>query len=313
MTDQTTAVVFREPGRLAIQQVGLKPCGPDECLVETEWSGISTGTERLLWTGRMPDFPGMGYPLVPGYESVARVVSAGDNTDFKAGDRVFVPGAQCFSEVRGLFGGAASHLVVPSSRLTALGDELGAEGTLMALSATAYHALQLVPDRLPDLIVGHGVLGRLIARLVIALGGEPPTVWESNPERRQGGFDYDLLDPEQDERRDYRLICDVSGDSGILDQLIARLGHGGSILLAGFYDQSLHFQFPMAFMREARIQVAAEWQPADLVAVLDLLREDKFSLNGLITHRSCLSNAGEAYETAFSDADCLKMIIDWRH
>jgi bacteriochlorophyllide a dehydrogenase len=42
-------------------------------VVDVEWSGISTGTERLLFTGRMPPSPGMGYPLVPGYESVGRV------------------------------------------------------------------------------------------------------------------------------------------------------------------------------------------------------------------------------------------------
>ncbi len=313
MTNKTTAVVFRQPGKLAVQRVGLKPVGPDDCLVETEWSGISTGTERLLWTGRMPDFPGMGYPLVPGYESVARVVEVGDSAHFQVGDRVFVPGAQCFAEVRGLFGGAASHLVVPSERLVKLDEKLGAEGTLMALSATGYHALQMMPGQLPDLIVGHGVLGRLIARLVVAMGGERPTVWERNAERRQGTFDYDLVAPEEDERHDYRLICDVSGDSGILDALIGRLGRGGSIVLAGFYDQSLHFQFPAAFMREARILVAAEWQAPDLAAVLELLQAGKLNLDGLITHRSCLSNAGEAYETAFSDADCLKMIIDWRH
>ncbi len=313
LTDKTTAVVFREPGKLAVQRVGLKPLGSDDCLVETEWSGISTGTERLLWTGRMPDFPGMGYPLVPGYESVARVVEAGADSQLKVGDRVFVPGAQCFNEVRGLFGGAASHLVVPSNRMVKLDDELGAEGTLMALSATAYHALQLIPDQLPDLIVGHGVLGRLIARLVVALGGEKPTVWERNSERRQGEYGYRLVDPEADECHDYRLICDVSGDHGLLDSLIGRLARGGSIVLAGFYDQSLHFQFPAAFMREARILISAEWQPSDLAAAMALLQANKFNLDGLITHRSCLSNAGEAYETAFSDAECLKMIIDWRH
>ena len=34
-------------------------------------------TEKLLWNGTMPHFPGMGYPLVPGYESVGRVIEAG--------------------------------------------------------------------------------------------------------------------------------------------------------------------------------------------------------------------------------------------
>ena len=40
---------------------------------------------------------GMGYPLVPGYESVGRVRSAGERSgNARVGDRVFVPGARCF-------------------------------------------------------------------------------------------------------------------------------------------------------------------------------------------------------------------------
>jgi NADPH:quinone reductase-like Zn-dependent oxidoreductase len=79
-------------------------------VVDVEWSGISTGTERLLWSGRMPPFPGMGYPLVPGYESVGRIAMAGEHSGARVGERVFVPGARCFGEIRGLFGGAAAFL-----------------------------------------------------------------------------------------------------------------------------------------------------------------------------------------------------------
>lgn len=312
MTDETTAIVFQQPGKLTVSRVGLKRATAAECVVEIEWSGISSGTERLLWTGRMPDFPGMGYPLVPGYESVGRIVEAGDESGFKVGERVFVPGAQCFSEVRGLFGGAAARLVVPAERLVSLGEQIGVEGTLAALAATAYHALQVAPGQLPELVVGHGVLGRLIARLVVALGGEQPTVWEQNPGRRAGDFGYSVTEAEEDPRRDYKLICDVSGDAGILDTLIARLAPGGGIVLAGFYDKALHFQFPAAFMREARILVAAEWKPADLAAVLELIHSGALALDGLISHQAGVRHAAEAYRTAFSDSDCLKMIIDWR-
>ncbi len=313
LTGETTAVVFQEPGKLAIRQVGLNPIAAGECLVDIEWSGISTGTERLLWTGRMPEFPGMGYPLVPGYESVGRIVEAGDDTGFSAGERVFVPGAQCFREVRGLFGGAAARLVVPAERLVSLGDDIGEEGTLLALSATAYHALMISPEIFPDLIVGHGVLGRLLARLIAAVGGETPTVWEHEAGRRESAAAYRVLEPADDPRRDYRLICDVSGDADVLDSLIERLGRGGAIVLAGFYDQPLHFAFPAAFMREARLQVAAEWQPSDLDAVLQLIKSGRLSLDGLITHHADFEHAAEAYATAFGDSSCLKMIIDWRH
>ena len=106
---KTLAVVLQQPEQLVLDRLELTSPSADDVLVDVEWSGISTGTERLLWSGRMPPFPGMGYPLVPGYESVGRVVEAGSGSGLNVGDRVFVPGANCFDGVRGLFGGAAAH------------------------------------------------------------------------------------------------------------------------------------------------------------------------------------------------------------
>jgi 3-hydroxyethyl bacteriochlorophyllide a dehydrogenase len=317
-------------------------------VVDIAWSGISTGTERLLWQGRMPPFPGMGYPLVPGYESVGRIIAAGPDSAARMGEAVFVPGANCFGAVRGLFGGAAGRLVVPVARALSIDPRLGERGVLLALAATAYHAIMppdaAVPDRTVghagvdrivghagvdrivghagvdrivghagvDLIVGHGVLGRLLARLVVQAGFAPPMVWETDPDRRTGAVDYAVTHPEQDNRRDYRCICDASGDPAILDALIARLAPGGEIVLAGFYADRLSFAFPPAFMREARLRVAAEFRPADLVAVCRLVEQGRLSLDGLITHRMDAAQAAAAYRTAFSEPACLKMILDWR-
>lgn len=314
----TLAVVIEGPERLALNRLALQSPADDDVIVDIDFSGISTGTERLLWSGRMPNFPGMGYPLVPGYESVGRIRAIGRKVaDRRVGERVFVPGARCFREVRGLFGGAAAQLVVPASRVipidAALGRAtLGEEAVLLALAATAYHALASSGAQRPELIVGHGVLGRLLARLTLALGSPAPTVWERHPQRLTGGEGYSVIAPERDDRRDYRAVYDVSGDSSILDSLIDRLSPGGEIVLAGFYVEPLAFAFAPAFLREARMRVAAEWKPSDLQAVLALLAAGKLSLEGLITHRRTADAACEAYRTAFGDPECLKMILDWR-
>jgi 3-hydroxyethyl bacteriochlorophyllide a dehydrogenase len=180
---KSLAVVMQQPEHLALSRLDLQDPTDDDIVVDVEWSGISTGTERLLWTGRMPSFPGMGYPLVPGYESVGRVVQAGPKSEHEVGERVFVPGARCYGEVRGLFGGAASRVVLPGARAVTIGDALGERAVLLALAATAYHAVSgggkrehVVP---PDLIVGHGVMGRLLARLNVAAGYTGFTVWET--------------------------------------------------------------------------------------------------------------------------------------
>jgi 3-hydroxyethyl bacteriochlorophyllide a dehydrogenase len=307
---QTVAVVLERPERLRLSRLDLSPPGDADVVVDIEWSGISTGTERLLWSGRMPSFPGMGYPLVPGYESVGTVAMAGPQSGRAVGDTVFVPGARCFGPVRGLFGGAASRLVVPGDRVTPFDVRLGEQGVLLALAATAYHAIG-DSGTPPDLIVGHGVLGRLLARLAVALSGAP-VVWERNPERADGANNYAVIAPDDDTRRDYRVICDVSGDPTLLDTLISRIAPRGEIVLAGFYSDPLAFAFPPAFMKEARIRVAAEWQPADLSAVKALIETGRLSLGGLITHRQKAEDAESAYRAAFTDPSCLKMILDWK-
>jgi 3-hydroxyethyl bacteriochlorophyllide a dehydrogenase len=306
---QAMAIVLNKPESLSLSRLELTPPGETDVVVDIAFSGISTGTERLLWTGRMPPFPGLGYPLVPGYESVGRIVEGGA----RVGEFVFVPGASCFGEVRGLFGGAASRLVVPASRAVTIDPHLAERGVLLALAATAQHAIAApgVGD-LPGLIIGHGVLGRLLARLVLAAGGPPPTVWETHPTRMGGAQNYPVIHPDDDKKRDYRCICDASGDAGLLDTLIGRLAPGGEIILAGFYSERLSFSFPPAFMREARMRVAAEWKKHDLETVRQLLDDNRFSLDGLITHRAEPMAAAEAYQTAFSDPTCLKMILDWR-
>jgi 3-hydroxyethyl bacteriochlorophyllide a dehydrogenase len=316
MSMTTRAVVLEAPERLGLHDLDLVEPQPDDVIVQVEWSGISTGTERLLYTGRMPHFPGMGYPLVPGYESVGRVLKAGPESGHQVGERVFVPGARCFGEVKGLFGATASRLVVPGGRAWALGETMGEEAVLLALAATAYHAVSgggrrdpIIP---PDLIVGHGVLGRLLARMTVLADYPAPTVWETNPERCGGAEGYRVVHPDADPRRDYRAIYDVSGDAAILDRLLARLGRGGEIVLAGFYSEPLSFNFPMAFMREAQIRAAAEWQPADMRAVKELAESGFLPLDGLITHHAAATDCERAYRTAFGDSHCLKMVLDWR-
>lgn len=309
---ESLAVVFEAPQRVALQRLPLAPAGDEDVVVELEWSGISTGTERLLWSGRMPAFPGLGYPLVPGYESVGRVASAGARSGHRTGAHVFVPGARCFGPVRGLFGGAASRLVVPGARAIPIDAAFGQQAVLLALAATARHAIAAPGARTPSLIVGHGVLGRLLARLALLAGGPPPIVWERDPCRRTGATGYAVVDPDEDERRDHAAIYDVSGDASLLDRLIERLAPGGEVVLAGFYGEPLAFAFPPAFQREARIRVAAEWKQDDLLAVKQLVESGRLSLDGLITHRQPARDAAAAYPIAFGDPTCLKMILDWR-
>ncbi len=309
----STAVVFEQPGEITLRPVELPEPHSTDCVVEVQWTGISTGTERLLWDGCMPPFPGLAYPLVPGYESVGSVLSTGKRTEFEVGQRVFVPGSRGFKDVHGLFGGAARSLVVPAERLVSLPSEMESTGVLLALAATACHALRRMEDLgPPELIIGHGALGRLLARVTEAQSRMTPVVWETAAERREGIHSYTVIDPADDDRRDYRRVCDVSGASLIIDQAVHHLAKGATVLLAGFYAAPIQFQFPAAFMREIDLRISAEWQPKDMQTALDLTSGGDLSLSGIITHDQPYDSAETAYQRAFSDPRCLKMVLDWR-
>ena len=86
-------------------------------------------------------------------------------------------------------------------------------------------------------------------------------------------------------------------------------------MLAGFYADRVSFDFPPAFMKEARFRIAAEFSPGDLAAVMSLVEQGQMSLDGLISHRAVVDpdrSPEEAYRTAFGDPSCLKMVLDWR-
>jgi 3-hydroxyethyl bacteriochlorophyllide a dehydrogenase len=216
-------------------------------VVDIEWSGISTGTEKLLWSGRMPPFPGMGYPLVPGYESVGRVAQPARlgppcrRTRVRARRQLL---RRCARPVRRrgarLVVPAHAHCPSTNSGRTRRAAGAGRHGLPRAGGARTAQ---------PDLIVGHGVLGRLLARLPW-LAGAAPVVWETNPARREApGLPGDR--PGRPTRAATTAHLRRQRRRRMLDTLIGRLAPGGEVVLAGFYDEPLSF-LPAAFMREAR-------------------------------------------------------------
>ena len=165
---------------------------------------------------------------------------------------------------------------------------------------------------LPDLIVGPRRFRPPSGASYHRRGrNRPPRCGKSTPDRQTGAEGYQVVHPDDDERRDYRSIYDASGVSGLLDTLIGRLAKGGEVVLAGFYPEPLSFAFPPAFMREARFRIAAEWTRDDLVATRDLIDHGALSLDNLISHRVPAADAAQAYQTAFEDSACLKMILNW--
>ena len=193
---QTNAIVLTEPKSIAARELGLVDVGPGDVQVAIDWSAISSGTERLLYTGRMPAFPGMGYPLVPGYEAVGRVTIADEAGTLRVGDTVFVPGSTGFKgrarPVRGV-GLASRRGCCPrrSDRALARRKRRAARARRHRLPTRWAARCRSFPSSSSATARSAGCSRASSSRWAAT----PPKVWETNAARRDGAEDYEVVDP----------------------------------------------------------------------------------------------------------------------
>ncbi len=173
-----------EPEQGAILPVALAPPAADEVQLKTAFSGISRGTESLVWHGRVPpsqyatmrapfqegDLP---FPVKYGYCNVAKIEIGPPN----------LVGRWAFS----LFP-HQTRFVVPLSRLVLLPTTLPPRRAILAANLeTAINALWDSPPHLGDRIavVGAGVVGSLTAWLCRQIPGAQVALVDLNPQRRE--------------------------------------------------------------------------------------------------------------------------------
>lgn len=172
------------PGRGELRSETLRPPGPDEVLVRTLYSGISRGTESMVFRGEVPaseyqrmrapfqlgEFPA---PVKYGYISVGRV-EAGSEELLGRGIFCLYP--------------HQTHYIVPASAVQPLPDAVPPERAVLAANLeTAINGLWDANPRLGDRIavVGGGTLGCLSAWLAAGIPGCEVELVDVNAERAE--------------------------------------------------------------------------------------------------------------------------------
>ncbi|MFJ6061549.1 zinc-binding alcohol dehydrogenase [Streptomyces tendae] len=184
MTRMARAFWLEAPGRGAIREVELPAPGADEVLVRSLFSGVSRGTETLVFDGRVPenqytamrapfqegDFPG---PVKYGYLNVGVVEEGPERL---VGRTVF-----CLHPHQ-------TRYVVPAAAVTPVPAEVPAARAVLAGTVeTAVNALwdaaPLVGDRVT--VVGGGMVGCSVAALVARFPGVRVELVDTDPARAE--------------------------------------------------------------------------------------------------------------------------------
>ena len=297
MTRDARAFWLRSPGQGEIRPVRLPDPGPEEILVHTLHSGISRGTETLVFRGGVPasqypvmrapfqegDFPG---PVKYGYLNVG-VVAEGPST--LLGRTVF-----CLYPHQTAYVVPARAAVpvpegVPASRAVLA-------GTVETAVNALWDAAPLVGDRIT--VLGGGMVGCCVAALLARFPAAHVQLVDADPARAPVaaalGVDFALPADAAGERD---LVVHASGTGDGLRRSLELLAHEGEVLELSWYgDREVSLPLGEAFhARRLTVRASqvgsvsparrARRSPADRLALaLELLRDPVF--DALVTGES---------------------------
>ncbi len=323
---KSKAVVFYAPEQLELRDVELRELGPDDVLIETYWTSISAGTEKMLFQGKLPAMPMTSYPVIPGYETVGKIIQKGERVpDTALGSFVYVSGSLGYLGVNAAWGGASAYIVSPFHKTIQVDSIRDVSlGLALPLGATALHAVDLAEvSRKKVLVLGQGAVGLLVVELAKHFGAELIVATDLNAERLAHSSASLCVHIDPQRPNDYALtdalsgmlceaVIDCSGSMQAIEQSLAHLTMNAKVVLAGFY-QRLDLPYHMAFMKELTFIAAKQWRLGDLERVRDLIAREKINVKKIFTHRSSAFNGlHDAYQTAFNDPTCLKMVLSWK-
>jgi len=286
---------IRAPGRgeIVTSPLGLRE--PDHVLVRALYSGISRGTESLVFRGDVPpsqhqvmrapfqegDFPG---PVKYGYSSVGEVLEAPDRAEPSlVGQHVF-----CLHPHQDLY-------LVPARAVRVLPDGLPPERAVLA--ANMETALNAVWDARPSvgdriIVIGGGVLGLLVAWLCRQIPAARVSLVDVDPSREgvAQGLGLEFADGVP-AGADADFVFHASGSPQGLETALSVAGVEATVVELSWYGtRSVPLPLGEAFhsrrltlrsSQVGRIPVdrAPRWDHARRLSVaLDLLRDERLDL-----------------------------------
>ena len=183
------AIVFPEPGEVEIRKLQLPACGPEQIVVRTLYSLVSTGTELRVWAGHYG--AENKFPFIPGYSIVGEIIEVGEQVrGWHAGQLVSGRNPLNIPSINSCWGAQASHhryqvtgydmpLVLPpgAKPLDYLIVEIGAISWRGVKHANVERGESA-------LVVGQGLIGAFAARLLL-LQGAQTVVMDMHPSRLQ--------------------------------------------------------------------------------------------------------------------------------
>lgn len=332
-------IVFAEPRRVELRSVSLPALDADSVLIRTTATSISRGTELNLYNGRTRAIRGRWYawyPLVPGCETVGRVLEVGKNiTHVAPGDRVL--GSSVFGGFEGCccaWGAQAEYALynAPGSDFREplkIPDQVSDEEALMAILPGVplngiRKKLPFVGPGVTVLVLGQGATGLAACQFLRNLGARVIAADEIDERveiARQAGWAEavfgrgeaiqkavaDLTDGGPD------VVHDTTGSIECLSMALEMVKTGGTVLATGLYLQPMMLDLCDNIWTKGLTFSCSVGRPLELRAeILDMIARGTFDARPLISETFDIKQAAEVYRRVNDEPDrIVKPVIRW--
>ncbi len=331
MTSRT--LYFTAPRRVELRVEPDAPLAEGTARVRTRVSAISAGTELLFYRGEveagvpvdatLPWAGTFAYPLAYGYAAVGCVEALGPGVDAS------LQGARVFA-----FQPHRESFVLPAAQLVRLPDAIDDESA--ALLPNVETALSLAMDGAASFgervaVLGQGVVGQLLAALLVRSGAEHVALFDRRPERLE--HSRMLCGParaawceavREDQHGAFDLVYELTGDPAALDDAGALARYEGRIVIGSWYGKKrapIDFgtrahrgRNTLLFSQVSRIDSkhAARFDAARRLEVA-LAWLERLPVTTLVTHRFAFDRIAEAYALLDQQREpALQVLITYR-
>lgn len=333
---QSLNIVFTGQNQVETRTEPVRDPAPDEVLVRSSRTLISTGTEGICFARLFE--PGthwdnwVKYPFSPGYCQIGRVVAIGrDVTDFREGERVAARSPH------------RQYNLVSPTRLHHLPDSVKDEeaAAWFGLASIVQNGVRRTEHALGDTvaIVGVGPLGQLVTQYLRLLGAEEIIVIDPAPKRIEMacshgatiGLNMPISEAKEQvlevtEGRGADVVYDVTGNAAVLEAALPLVRRFGKMVVLGDTGTPSQQRFTKDVVtRGLRVLGAhdtnpppvtsdyAPWSHKQMVQLFfKYLARGDMRTADLITHRFPPQQAPEVYRLLKEDRpNTLGVVFDW--
>ncbi len=329
----TGAIVFTEPGQARYVTMPLPELGPDQVLLRTLVSGVSTGTETRVFSGTQV---GSQYPLIPGYENIGVVAAtAPDVTEFHLGDLAYVGKSLWVGPYHSCWGAHVQYAIQYSHDLIPLGTDLEPlEGVGIKTSSIAFRGVNRAKVKQGEIVavVGLGLIGHMAAQIAVHFGGRV-VGFEPDPERRKAATNAGIqhvFDPTGISGyqkivelfgRGADVVIDATGASALLESSIGLLEpkgwqspwpESGRVVMLGSYTNSVSIHYsPWLFDYEPILLPSRDSDRSDMENTAQLINDGFINPTKIPYKVFKPEQAQQAYE-GIVNKEFSRVYFDWR-